>query len=130
MNHFLKYTLMAAVLSLGTLPMRAADLTISLMGSEPVTRHTVKFQCNGQAGVLGLPTGIFEVEYLNGNGNSLAVLLIQGHSLIFANVLSGSGARYAAGNYLWWNAGARGVTLSANPDSTSDKQQTACRQAK
>ena len=81
-NNFLKCTWMGAVLSLGAWQVRAADLTISLMGSDPITRHTVKFQCDGQAGALGLPAGVFPVEYVNGNGNSLAVLPIKGHSLI------------------------------------------------
>ena len=105
-------------------------MTISLTGSDPMTRHTVKFQCNGQAGALGLPTGVFPVEYLNGNSNSLAVLPIKASSLIFANVMSGSGTRYAAGPYIWWDAGARGVTLSANPDSLDDEKQTSCQVVK
>ena len=125
MKSFLKYTLIGAVLSLSA---TAADLTISLTGSDPITRHTVKFQCDGHAGTLGLPTGVFPVEYVNGNGNSLAVLPIQGHSLVFANVLSGSGARYAAGQYIWWDAGARGVHLYS--DSLAGKDQTACQPVK
>ncbi|MBV9034182.1 MAG: MliC family protein [Acidobacteriaceae bacterium] len=130
MKSFLKYTLIGAVLSLSALSATAADLTISLTGSDPITRHTVKFQCDGHAGTLGLPTGVFPVEYLNGNGNSLAVLPIKGHSLIFANVMSGSGARYAADQYVWWDAGARGIHLYANPDSLSGKDQTSCQPVK
>ena len=101
-------------------------MTISLTGSDPVTRSTAKYQCNGQAGALGLLTGVFSVQYLNGNSNSLAVFPIQGHSLIFASVMSGSGARYAVDPYIWCDAGAHGVHLSANPDSFSGKEQTAC----
>ena len=96
MNHSLPYPFLGATLSLDAWPMKATTLTISLMGSDPMTRNTVKCQCDRQAGALGLPTGVFPVEYLNGNGNSLAVLPIQGQSLIFANLLSGSGARRAS----------------------------------
>ena len=130
MKSFLKYTLTGVVFSLNALSAAAADLTISLTGSEPITRHTVKFQCDGHAGALGLPTGIFQVEYLYGNGNSLAVLPIKGHSLIFANIMSASGSRYAADQYIWWDAGARGVHLYANPDSLSGKEQSACQEVK
>jgi len=130
MKSFLKYTLAGAVLSLTALSATASDLTISLLGSDPITRHAVKFQCDGHAGALGLPAGVFQVEYLNGNGNSLAVLPIKGHSLIFANVMSASGARYAAAQYIWWDAGDRGIHLYANPDSLDDKEQTACQQVR
>jgi membrane-bound inhibitor of C-type lysozyme len=51
---------------------------------------------------LGLPAKPFTVDYLNGNGNSLAVLPINGQPLIFVGVISGSGGRYAAGRYIWW----------------------------
>ena len=47
----------------------AADLTISLTGGGAITRHAVKFQCDEHAGELGLPSGPFTVEYLNGAGN-------------------------------------------------------------
>ena len=128
MNNFLKYTVAGAVFSLSALNAAAADLTISLTGSDPITRNVAKFQCDGHASALGLPTGVFSVQYLNGNGNSLAILPIQGHSLVFANVTSASGARYAAGQYIWWDAGARGVHLYS--DALSGKDQTSCQQAR
>jgi membrane-bound inhibitor of C-type lysozyme len=63
---------------------------------------------------MGLPAGVFSVEYLNGAGNSLAVVPVGGNSMIFANVVSGSGARYAAGQYIWWDAAGRSTTFSSN----------------
>jgi membrane-bound inhibitor of C-type lysozyme len=39
------------------------------------------------------------------------VVPIAGKPVIFANVLSGSGARYAAHQYVWWEAAGRSVTL-------------------
>ncbi len=65
----------------------------------------------------------FPVEYINGAGNSLAVVPIHDTSLVFANVVSGSGARYAAGPYIWWEASGA-VTLYS--DSISGKIQSAC----
>ena len=83
-------------------------MTIHLSGSQPVSRKTVQYQCDAKGAAIGLPAAAFPVEYINGGGNSLAVVPIHGNSLIFANVTSGSGARYAAGQYIWWEAGGSG----------------------
>ncbi len=68
----------------------ASDLTLHLNGSQPISRSTVKFACDAQGVKMGLPAGVFSVEYLNGAGNSLAVVPVSGSSLVFANVISGS----------------------------------------
>lgn len=91
----------------------AEDLSVRLPGVE-VTRIHASFECGTDGVALGLPSGPFTVEYLNAGENHLAVLPIHGQALVFANVISGSGARYAAGRYIWWDAGARGVTLYAD----------------
>jgi membrane-bound inhibitor of C-type lysozyme len=104
---------------------RATDLTLHLKGSQPVTRSAMRYTCDANGVRMGLPAGIFSVEYINGAGNSLAIVPIGGKSLIFTTVLSGSGARYAAGKYIWWEAGARGVSLTSN--SLDGKMRTECR---
>jgi len=91
----------------------AEDLSVRLPGVE-VTRIHASFECGADGVALGLPSGPFTVEYLNAGENHLAVLPIHGQALVFANVISGSGARYAAGRYIWWDAGGRGVTLYAD----------------
>ncbi len=103
----------------------AADLTIPLTGNESMSRKTVSYTCDASAAQLGLPSGSFKVEYINGGGNSLAVVPISGKSLIFVNVLSGSGARYVAQQYTWWDAKGA-VTIS----SLETKLQSSCRPAK
>jgi membrane-bound inhibitor of C-type lysozyme len=115
-----------AALSLSTALAGATDLTIHLSGSQAVSRKTVQYQCDAKAAAIGLPATAFPVEYINGGGNSLAVVPIHGTSLIFANVMSGSGARYAAGPYIWWEAGGS-VTLYS--DSMAGKMQSACHPA-
>jgi hypothetical protein len=75
---------------------------------------------------IGLPAGAFPVEYINGAGNSLVIVPVHETSLIFANVSSGSGARYAAGQYIWWEAGGA-VTFYS--DSLAGKTQSACHRA-
>lgn len=90
----------------------AEDLTVQLPGAH-VARIRANFTCGANGVALGLPAEAFTVEYLNAGENSLAVLPIHGKRMIFANVISASGARYAAGPYVWWDAGDRGVTLYA-----------------
>jgi membrane-bound inhibitor of C-type lysozyme len=116
-----------AALSCSTALAGATDVTIHLSGSQPVSRKTVQYQCDAKAAAIGLSAAAFPVEYINGGGNSLAVVPIHGNSLIFANVMSGSGARYAAGQYIWWEAGGS-VTLYS--DSLAGKSQSACHPAK
>jgi membrane-bound inhibitor of C-type lysozyme len=102
----------------------ATDLTIHLNGSQPIMRKTLKVQCDAQGTKMGLPSGIFSVEYLNGAGNSLAIVPVGGDSLIFANVFAGSGARYAAKEFVWWDAAGRGITFSS--DSLAGKISSTC----
>jgi membrane-bound inhibitor of C-type lysozyme len=102
----------------------ATDLVIHLNGSQAISRTTTQYQCDAQGVKMGLPAARFSVEYLNGAGNSLAILPVGGASLIFANVFSGSGARYAAGPYIWWDEAGRIVTFSS--DSLAGKMQSVC----
>lgn len=102
----------------------ATDVTLHLKGSKPVTRSVVMYECDAQGEKMGLPAGVFSVEYINGAGNSLAIVPIHGESLIFANIVSGSGARYAASQYIWWDAAGRSVSLSS--DSLAGKMRSEC----
>ncbi|WP_165787050.1 MliC family protein [Pseudohalioglobus lutimaris] len=45
------------------------------------------------------------VQYVNSGVNSLAFLTIEGEERAFVNVISGSGARYVSGQYVWWVKG-------------------------
>lgn len=79
----------------------AEPVTIDLPGK--VEHSTVAYDCSDAVAR--------SVDYINAGDNSLArVEVEQGSPLLFANVLSGSGARYAAGPYIWWTKGA-GATL-------------------
>ncbi|RKP56765.1 hypothetical protein D7S86_08970 [Pararobbsia silviterrae] len=63
-----------------------------------VSRSVVTYQCEG-----GRELG---VAYLNtDNQQSFAIIRLDGRHLVFVNVLSGSGARYAADKYIWWTKG-------------------------
>jgi membrane-bound inhibitor of C-type lysozyme len=102
----------------------ATDVTLHLKGSQAMSRTTVQYKCDVQGAKMGLPAGPFSVEYLNGAGNSLAILPVNGDSLVFANIFSGSGARYAAKQYIWWDAAGRSVSFSS--DSLGGKMRSEC----
>ena len=53
------------------------------------------------------PAGRLAVTYVNADPNFLALVPVPGQSqpLLFASVIAGSGARYAAGKYIWWTKG-------------------------
>jgi membrane-bound inhibitor of C-type lysozyme len=104
----------------------ATDLIIHLPENTSIWRQTVRYQCDGSGSKIGVPAGPFSVEYINGGGNSLVVVPISGNGLIFSNVTSGSGARYTAQQYTWWDAHGA-VTLYS--DSLAGKMQSACRRA-
>lgn len=105
----------ASCVLLSALPLHAAELRIPLTGAKSVTRHDVRFTCDANGAKLGLPAGPFTVTYLNGAGNSLAVLPLGGWSLVMAGVTSADGARYVGGHYQWWDVGGRGATLTRDP---------------
>jgi membrane-bound inhibitor of C-type lysozyme len=90
-------TATSLALCLWVSPVFGADLTISLPGATPIERTIVPYFCQG--------LGPLRVEYINVPPNALAVVPVDGDHLIFTNVLSGSGARYAAGPYIWWIKG-------------------------
>jgi membrane-bound inhibitor of C-type lysozyme len=51
---------------------------------------------------------IMNVTYLSAaNGQSFAVVPVNGKDMLFVNTLAGSGVRYQAGNYTWWTKGPR-----------------------
>lgn len=102
----------------------ATDVTLHLKGSQAMSRTTVQYECDAVGAKMGLPGGVFSVEYLNGAGNSLAILPVNGESLVFANIFSGSGARYAAKQYIWWDAAGRSVSFSS--DSLAGKMRSEC----
>lgn len=84
-----------AVIAFG--PIRAAhsdDLTIPVPATD-VQQIRVGYACENRTPMM--------VTYINSGPNSLAVVPIDGQLLVFSSVISGSGARYAAGPYVWWS---------------------------
>lgn len=74
---------------------------VTLPGDAEV--KTVSYDC-GTAGKLA-------VQYLNAAPNFLAIIPINGASLVFVTTVSASGAKYESGQYIWWDKGSD-ATLS------------------
>ena len=109
----------------GASQVRAEELKLQLNGPGAVRQKVVQYACDASAAGLGLTAGTFPVTYVNGAGNSLAVIRVRGVDLVFANVLSGSGARYAAGPYVWWEG--RETTFSS---TMGEGKQAVCHEVK
>ncbi len=79
-------------------PAATSSLTITLGTSGDFDRKTVSYGCQGDQDSLS-------VDYINAAPNYLALIPLDGSTLLFNTVLSGSGAKYAAGKYVWWTKG-------------------------
>lgn len=98
-RHFTRpaHVALAAVglLAAGASSAAAADVTLSL--DAPVERSSVAYACRGAAPMT--------VEYVNAGDNSLALVPVDGRTLVFVATLAASGVRYASGPYVWWTKG-------------------------
>jgi membrane-bound inhibitor of C-type lysozyme len=100
-----------------------ADLTIHLPDDAAVSRKTVEYQCDAHGTEIGAPRGPFSVEYINAGSNSLVIVPLSGHTVIFSSVIAASGVRYTAQQYTWWDAKGS-VTLSAQ--TTTGEVHSSC----
>src|SRR5579875_1436193 len=113
---------------LSSLQLPAADLTIHLSGSPQFSHRGERVACDANGATMGLPSRVFTVDYIYGGDNSLAIVPVNGKSLTFANVVAGSGARYMARQYTWWDAAGRGITFTS--DWIDGKKAANCQTAK
>lgn len=72
-----------------------AALTLTLESAGDIERRVVTYQCDDEQ---SLP-----VQYINAAPNFLAIVPVDGQSLVFATTISASGARYISGPYEWWS---------------------------
>lgn len=91
----------------------AAELAIPIPDQDHLTPETlnVVYDCSGQK---------LEVDYINAGPVSLAVFVRNGELVVASNVLSGSGARYAGGKYIWWTKGADGSLYDLTQGKDAD----------
>lgn len=74
-----------------------STITIALPGAQKVERMKVAYSCDG-----GLKV---QAEYYNAPPVALATITVKRDFVVLANVLAGSGAKYAGGQYIWWTKG-------------------------
>ena len=94
-----------------------AFIVIGVPGVDSVASEKMRYDCDG------LPVS---VEYFNAGGVSLATLEFEGEFVVASNVLSGSGARYAGKQYIWWSKGDEALFENLMEETTQPRQ---CRTA-
>jgi membrane-bound inhibitor of C-type lysozyme len=105
-------------------PATTSSIVITLAAAGDADRKLTTYQCNGRDAPL-------TVEYVDVQPNYLALVPLDAGTLVFASVLSGSGARYASGQWIWWTKGSNAnlydVTKGANAEpvmSCAEKNDT------
>lgn len=81
-----------------SLPAATSSLVINLGVTGDFERKTVKYGCQGDVESIA-------IDYINAAPNYLALIPLEGSTLVFNTVLAASGAKYAAGKYVWWSKG-------------------------
>lgn len=109
--------ILAATLVVAPVAAFAAPVELDLPGE--VERTTVAYSCSDGAER--------SADYINVGENSLAIVGIDGAPVVFVNVISGSGARYAARQYIWWS---KGDTVTFSNEMESDEAPVTCTQKK
>lgn len=71
----------------------SSGLSISITGSDNFSSEKIKYKCGDQDVVA---------TYINAGDISLVQLDMADKTIVAANVLSGSGAKYAGEQYYWW----------------------------
>lgn len=100
MSPLTRYALAAlAVLGVSS-PGSATESTVSiaLSFSGDAERKLVRYECEGLQP--------FAVEYLNAAPNFLALMPVGEEIVVMTTVMAASGAKYVAGNFVWWTKGA------------------------
>lgn len=109
--------LAAVLVASAALPARAEETAIEIAGGE---RNEVSYACDDGAAR--------EVTYVNGAAQSFAVVPVDGAARIFVGIISGSGARYASGQFVWWTKG-REATLYDLTRGEDGKPRATCHEA-
>jgi membrane-bound inhibitor of C-type lysozyme len=98
----------------------AAQLTVEEIDAD--ARQPTVYQCANEKQPL-------RVSYWRaGNGQSFALVPVNGQQMLFVDTVSGSGVRYQAGRYTWWTKGRRRRCATRSPTRMPRRcSATACR---
>ncbi|OYR20275.1 MliC family protein [Brucella thiophenivorans] len=108
----MKKWILVAGLSLIASGAFAGEITIKLADDVDVTENAVLYKCGDQN---------VSATYYNAGDNSLVELEMENNTVIAANVLSGSGAKYAGGIYVWWTKGPTADLYNLMDDPEQEK---------
>jgi membrane-bound inhibitor of C-type lysozyme len=97
----------------------APQVRVTVENGSPNMRTAARYDCAGHP---------VEVEYFNVEPDHLAVVPVEGRKRIFVLVMSGSGARYASGPYIWWSKGIEASLYDQTKGDNAPPVQT-CRAA-
>lgn len=88
-----------------------STIVLTLGTDGDAEKRLVRYECEGFEP--------FAVEYVNAAPNFLALVPVEGETLVFSAVLSASGARYAAAHWEWWTSGPEASLrdLTLGPDA-------------
>lgn len=95
------------------------DIVMQVPNTITVDRQTVSYNCDGDLKL--------KADYINAESVSLAILTFADNFVIASNILSGSGARYAGGQFEWWTKGDEGTLRDITKGE--DAPGIACRKA-
>lgn len=89
------------------------SLQLQISSDSDFQRHNITYDCAADAPIT--------VTYINAAPNFLAVVPIpeEAEPLVFASVISASGARYASGKWVWWSKGADAELYDTTLDENS-----------
>ena len=76
-------------------PAVTASLALTLESTGTIERSVVNYLCEDDSAL--------SVQYINAAPNFLAIVPVEGETLVFASTVSASGARYVSGPYEWWS---------------------------
>lgn len=120
----MRFSVLAALAALVAVPASAAEVSLTLSipvtGAAGVDSKNLAYECDGRT---------IAVTYLNAGTVSLAVLDIDGETVVAANVVSGSGARYAGGRHVWWSKGDAADLYDLMGEGGEDTPVASCRAA-
>ena len=76
-------------------PAVSASLALTLESTGTIERSVVNYLCEDDSAL--------SIQYINAAPNFLAIVPVEGETLVFASTVSASGARYVSGPYEWWS---------------------------
>lgn len=92
---------------------------IPVQHAEPIHTQQAAYHCTGSGSLLAhIGPETTQVRYINAGAISLVVLPVDGQTQVFSNVIAASGAKYVAGEFVWWTKGSTAFFSSALLNNT------------